>query len=56
MIQTKNEFLLTRRSGFQIRSRCLNVSGTPIGLRISRSFFDKGLTPPRGGRVSQSRT
>jgi hypothetical protein len=39
-----------------MRSKCLNVNGTPIGLIISRSFFDNGLTPPRGGRVSQRRT
>jgi hypothetical protein len=48
--------VFTRRSGFQIRSKCLNVNGTPIGLIISRSFFDNGLTPPRGGRVSHKIT
>ena len=54
--QSEVRDLFTRRSGFQIRSKCLNVNGTPMGLRISRSFFDRGLTPPRGARVSQRRT
>ncbi len=49
-------FVFTRRNGLQVRSKCLNVNGTPIGLIISRSFFDNGFGPPRGGRVSQIRT